>query len=57
MYSLTIKANDGKTVVFGNNRCIYDYESLEDLMVHIKEIDESGMMRKYGWRLIISQQS
>ena len=57
MYTLTIKANDGKTVVFGDNRCIYDYESLDDLMDHIKEIDESGMMRKYGWRLIISQQS
>lgn len=57
MYTLTIKANDGKTVVFGDNRCIYDYEVLDDLINHIKEIDESGMMRKYGWRLIISPQS
>ena len=56
MYTLIIKQADGNTARIGHKRCIYDYQSFDDLMEHAKEIDESGLMRRYGWELIISQQ-
>ena len=54
MYTLTVKTAEGKTALIGNQECIYDYHSFDDLVKHLEELEASNIMKRYRWKLEVS---